>query len=253
MLLNQTDFNNEVKNIMLFKEKNKNINEFKIPYVYNYITSDHSNVIVMENIKGMVYSEVESLDPDIKNEFGKLMIKFGYINVLYNNAIHCDLHVGNIFFYINTNNLLPKYQIGIIDFGIVSFPSKETQHVYYKFFNTIKLKKDYENIFGNIVQYLIEPKNIVDKLSKEQIQELDKYIKYGIHTYVKNNEIAELIYNITFILNKYKLVFIKDFNQCILSLQSSYILGRILCIDMQLEEEQIFRELNKVNELIEIP
>ena len=45
-----------------------------------------------------------------------LILKFGYISVLYNSAIHCDLHSGNIFFYKNNENSnLPKYQLGLID------------------------------------------------------------------------------------------------------------------------------------------
>ena len=125
-LLSQVDFLKEVTNIEIFRFKNQNLPEYRIPYVYKEITNIYNNVIIMENIKGLTINDVEKYDEYDKNEFGKLILKFGYISVLYNSAIHCDLHSGNIFFYKNNENSnLPKYQLGLIDFGIVSFPSKD--------------------------------------------------------------------------------------------------------------------------------
>ena len=66
----------------------------------------------MENIKGLTYKDIENYDAYTKNEFGKLILKFGFISILYNNAIHCDLHPGNIL-------ILPNNVIGIIDTGLV--------------------------------------------------------------------------------------------------------------------------------------
>ena len=57
------------------------------------------------------------------------------ISVLYNSAIHNDLHTGNVFFYLNhDDSLLPKHQLGLIDFGICCFPNKNNQNSYYYFF-----------------------------------------------------------------------------------------------------------------------
>ena len=135
ILLNQVNFVNETSNIEIFKSKNNNIAEFKIPSVYKEITNDLKDIIVMENIKGLTFKDIENFSEYDKNEFGKLILKFGYISVLYNSAVHCDLHAGNIFFYKNDLNPdLPLYQIGVIDFGIVSYPSKESQNNFYNFF-----------------------------------------------------------------------------------------------------------------------
>ena len=74
------------------------------------------------------------MDQSIKENFGKLYVKFGLIALLYNNAINNDLHYGNLFFYKNEDTLLNhQYQLGLIDFGIISFPSKENQNIYYIF------------------------------------------------------------------------------------------------------------------------
>ena len=98
---NQIDFIKEANNIELFTSKNKNLSCYKFPKVYKTITNEYDNIIVMENIKGLTIHEVKKMDQSIKNEFGKLYVKFGLISLLYNNAIHNDLHSGNISMKIN--------------------------------------------------------------------------------------------------------------------------------------------------------
>jgi hypothetical protein len=44
------------------------------------------------------------------------------------------------------NDELPKYSVGIIDFGICCFPNKENQNAYYIFFNDIHYRQDYSNV-----------------------------------------------------------------------------------------------------------
>ena len=52
-LLDQVNFLKEVTNIEIFRLKNQNLPEYKIPYVYKEITNIYNNVIIMENIKGL--------------------------------------------------------------------------------------------------------------------------------------------------------------------------------------------------------
>ena len=98
-LFNQINFVKEVTNIEIFKFKNQNLPEYRIPYVYKNITNDYNNVIVMENIKGLTINDIKDFDLKVKDEFGKLYIKFGFISILYNSTIHNDLHAGNVFLY----------------------------------------------------------------------------------------------------------------------------------------------------------
>ena len=162
-ILNQLNFVKEVNNIEIFKLKNKNLPQYRIPYVYKEITNNYNNVIVMENIKGLTIHEVKKMDKEVKENFGELLVEFALIGLLYNNAIHADLHSGNIFFYINTEDSnLPKYQIGIIDFGICVFPLKENQNIYYKFFNEILLNNNYSNL-EYIISNIITEKEIFQK------------------------------------------------------------------------------------------
>jgi hypothetical protein len=52
------------------------------------------------------------------------------------------------------NNEVPKYSIGIIDFGICCFPNKENQNAYYIFFYDIHHKQDYSNVEKLLAVYI---------------------------------------------------------------------------------------------------
>ena len=140
-IIDQMNFNYEVNNLKLFKEKFKNSPEFKIPEVYEDFTNSYNNIILMENIKGLTIKDLENYDLEIKKKFGELTLKIGLLGILYHSCINNDLHSGNLFFYINDddkNTGIPKYQIGIIDFGICCFPNKSNQNAYYIFFYEIE-------------------------------------------------------------------------------------------------------------------
>ena len=186
LLLEQTDFKNEANNIEVFRNININNKEFVFPKCYLDITQEYNNVIVMENIKGLTYTDIKNYDDVIKQEFGKLLLKFGLISILYNSAIHCDVHPGNLFFYINEENSnKPKYQLGYIDFGIVSFPSRETQNYYYKFFKNIQLDKEYDKIM-EVIGAIIEEKNKFSNLSVLEKNEIKEQIISILTKYASN-------------------------------------------------------------------
>lgn len=248
-LLSQVNFLKEVTNIEIFKFKYKNLPEYRIPYVYKEITNIYNNVIVMENIKGLTINDLEKYDEHDKNELGKLILKFGYISVLYNSAIHCDLHSGNIFFYKNNENSnLPKYQLGLIDFGIVSFPSKESQEKFYNFFYNIEIAKNYHNIFEKL-KYFIEFKK---ELNKNEIIELEEKLIYGIKTYAEKSKIFQFFNFLNKVLKSYNMCLTKEFNQTVLSIQISGSITQTLVKDIHIEQVKVFEELNQINKLIEI-
>jgi predicted unusual protein kinase regulating ubiquinone biosynthesis (AarF/ABC1/UbiB family) len=262
LILKQTNFEREVENLIIFKEKNKNINEFKIPLVYEGITDVFENIIIMENIKGLTYKDIENYDAYTKNEFGKLILKFGFISILYNNAIHCDLHPGNIFFYINdtttntnANAKLPKYQIGIIDFGIVSLPTKIKQNIYYEIFNEILIKKSLEVAYDIILYNLLEPKEYINALPSDiklNIKEsLNNILRQNLTNNNNNNVSISFIFDLVNFFKKYKLTFNKEFNQLLLSFQMSISLATNLCTNILEEQNNVFNELNHVNKLLE--
>jgi len=250
LIINQTDFLQESNNIKIFKEKNKNLPEFRIPFVYDGITNKYKNVLVMENIKGMTYTEIKNFDPKIKDIFGRLIYKFAVNCIFYHNIIHCDVHPGNIFFYINEDDNLPKYQLGFIDFGICSFPSKENQYLYYTFFYEIQCKNDFTNLKKNI-HLCIEEKNIYKNMSDAKKNELEKDFKDWVKEHLSKDELLNPL-NLIKILNKYGLTFTKEFNQIGLSIQIANSLMTNLSINIIETQDTVLNELMNVNKLIEI-
>ena len=254
LLLNQTDFTNEAVNIELFKYKNENILEYKIPKVYKEITNKFNNVIVMENIKGLTIHDLVKYDKDICDIFGKLLIKFGYISILMNSAVHLDLHAGNVFFYINDDDYLPKYQIGIIDFGLCSFPSRENQNTYYIFLHDILYKKDYTNFekMEKIMNCIIEEKEIFEKFTDDDKKKVIIESTNCLQKCLDRKLDIIFFINLSKILKKYNLNYSKEFNQICLSLHSCDSLGSLLCKNVELTINQCVCELSNINKLIEI-
>ena len=254
-LLNQIDFLKEVSNIEIFRLKNQNLPEYKIPYVYKEITNIYNNVIIMENIKGLTINDIEKLDYNIKEEFGKILLKFGFISILYNSAIHCDLHAGNIFFYINdTNSELPKYQLGLIDFGLCIFPDKNNQNYYYIFFNDFFYKKDFSNRenLSNVMKSIIQEKEYYNNICSEKKEELLLKFENSLITTLKKELDALFISKVSKILKNYNLNFSSEFNQISLSLVTCQSLGKTLCSSITNTQYKCIEELSQINKLIEI-
>ena len=253
-LLNQVNFVKEVTNIEIFKLKNQNLPEYRIPYVYKEITNTYNNIIVMENIKGLTIDDIKDYDSSIKEEFGKLLVKFGMVSILYNSAVHCDLHAGNIFFYINnTNSELPKYQLGLIDFGICSYPNKNSQNYYYIFFNDFFYKRDFSDKekVTNVLKNLIHEKEYFDNLSYKKEELLLTATECMLKYLEKDFDIIFLM-QLSKILKKYNLSFSNEFNQICLSINSCNNLGKILCKSITNTQLSSIKELTQIDKLIEI-
>tara|TARA_Y100000389_G_scaffold191365_1_gene217413 strand:- start:284 stop:1654 length:1371 start_codon:yes stop_codon:yes gene_type:complete len=254
LLLNQTNFISEYNNIMTFKNKLSNNPEYVIPFVYN-ITLDYPNILIMENIKGLTYNEVINYCPEIKNTFGKILYKLGIIGNLFHGAVHCDLHAGNIFFYINddSNNVnetkKPKYQIGLIDFGIVTYPSKEKQDIYYKFFFEMQLNKNYENI-DYVVKGIIEENELYKTMEDNKKNILHNDVINVIKKYTSQDIDINFFYQLSKCLNSYNLYFNNEFNNLCLSLQMVQSLGMNLCKSTVDTQNEILSELAQINDLL---
>ena len=251
LLLDQTNFRKEVNNIQIFKEKNINNKECIIPECYPYITSEYNNVIVMENIKGLTFNDIKDYDEKIRDEFGRLLIKFGIISILYTSAVHCDLHPGNLFFYINEEtDLKPKYQIGYIDFGIVAFPSRENQNIYYTFFKDIQIDKDFSKLESVIIG-IVSEKELFKNLKENKKEELyDKLKKLIITT--DDNYDFRFFFDLSYLVNSFGLSFTKEFNNLCLSLQVVESLTKKLSEDPRKIQDDIILSFNKINNLLEI-
>ena len=114
----QTNFATEISNIKRMQHNCKNLDYIKIPYLYDNINNNTTNVIAMEYIHGKKFNEI---DKEQYIEFAKQVIKFGIVTSLIHGFSHGDLHVGNILFIKeDSENEKPEYKLGIIDFGIMT-------------------------------------------------------------------------------------------------------------------------------------
>ena len=250
--INQVDFIKEANNIELFTSKNKNLSEYRFPKVFKSITNENNNIIVMENIKGLTINEVKTMDKSIKDEFGKLYVKFGLVSLLYNNAIHNDLHSGNLFFYNNKNNLLkPKYQIGLIDFGICIFPSKENQNIYFTFLVEITINENYNN-FSYMLRGIINEKKKYDLLNNNEKEIFkNKCIKCFEKFKIKDLDV-NFLFELSKIFKKYNFTYTKEFNEIIMGLYVINNLAKELCSDFNKTQKEVINELIQINKILEI-
>jgi tRNA A-37 threonylcarbamoyl transferase component Bud32 len=108
-LLDQCNFNNEVKNCLLFSNNLKNKKNIIIPHVYTHFTENCNDIIVMDYIDGDIAKNVP-LD-SLKCHFETLQTLF-FESLFKYNVFHGDFHLGNII--ITKNNA-----VAVIDFGIV--------------------------------------------------------------------------------------------------------------------------------------
>lgn len=111
MLLRQTNFLEEIKNIELFQEITSYYESIIVPRVYKEFTTEISrDFIIMEFIEGHTLEKV--VDSSVVLKHKKQLDKFILDMYTCHHAIHCDLHVGNIILTSND-------KICLIDFGLV--------------------------------------------------------------------------------------------------------------------------------------
>lgn len=256
----QLDFNSEINNCKKFKKLFLNQKEFVIPEVYEEYSENRDNIIVMENIKGYTIKDIYKSNPNISeediDEIGTLFVKFGLCGILFNSAIHNDLHAGNIFFYINDEKSikeknLPKYQIGIIDFGVCVFPSRENQDAYYTFFYEINIKKDFTNCY-KIARVLAEEKNILDSFTKSEYDIFEKQLYDTFLKYSDKKLDVIFLNELCKIYKKNGMNFSKEFNEICMGLSIVENVGEKLNKNYNKKVEYVMLEFKKMNDLFKI-
>jgi predicted unusual protein kinase regulating ubiquinone biosynthesis (AarF/ABC1/UbiB family) len=254
ILLNQMNFMKELEAIEIFSEKYKNNKEYVFPKVYRHITEKYNKLLVMENISGLKYKDIENMSEIIKEEFAYVLNKFGILGILYHSVIHCDLHSGNVFFYINnettsTNNEVIKYKLGIIDFGICAFPNKENQNAYYIFFSDIHHNQNYSNI-QKLIYTIIEEKELLSSFNTNKKQQFINEIINCLQLNTNDEITSQLLIDLSKLLNKYDLNFTEEFNKVILSLHTANNFGKQLSRNLKATQKKIIADLNKFNDLV---
>jgi predicted unusual protein kinase regulating ubiquinone biosynthesis (AarF/ABC1/UbiB family) len=284
IMLGQIDMINEKNNIIAFSEKCKNFDYLHIPSVYNIenlfeknindINRYNKNFIIMDFVDGISINQLLTINnKELNNIFAKNILKFGLISIFFTNIIHYDLHPGNIIFKIiekNTNKCLNyndvsindsnidnyNYELGLIDFGIIFYPSNNSQTILYKFFNLVIIEKNYSSAAELMVKNCIRKKN----------SNLDEYVPIGIYNdiikslekifenYFGNSIEFDLdfFYIINNELNNYNLIFTNEFTKMILSLSIPTNLTKNLIDGKSITKttSNLIYELSTINNLI---
>ena len=213
LMINQTDFIQEAKNIDMIYNANKNIDYVVVPKIYENYTHGDNDILVMDYIEGETLNNIKNTD---KDKYSYLLAKFGLKCIMYDRVYHGDLHQGNILFIkepVSKNNKsYYKHKLGIIDFGVVGTLSKEEQNTYYNFFNKFFYNK-FEECSEYILEVLVEPKNIIDTLADNDKKSLVNDIVNILETNCRETKsfgVGEITY-VNKLLNKFDLSLSKSF------------------------------------------
>lgn len=161
IILQQLDFEKEVESTEQMQKNCKYLSYVKIPKVYKEITKSIPNIIVQEFLEGKTICQLFESDCEM---YAPLVLKYGFVSSFIHGFTHGDLHAGNILFIktmiITKKKLsIPKYQIGIIDFGIV-----------------LEIKENVKNTMLNVLVEMNEkpPSYTADKLFRCFINNFDE-------------------------------------------------------------------------------
>ena len=207
----QTNFSEEVDNMIRIKNNCKNLKYVTIPEVYKEVTDNYPNVIMMEYIQGITIDKILKEDYEC---FAKQVMKFGFVTSVVHSVTHGDLHAGNILFIKDDTEEKYKHKIGVLDFGIIyeiennyktmlfevitemfTSPSRATAE---KFINSgilepaDVLKNLSTHHYDNIVTFTAEiiEETVQNSKKANQIQ-IYKFL-HKFKSYLSNNEISEL-------------------------------------------------------------
>jgi predicted unusual protein kinase regulating ubiquinone biosynthesis (AarF/ABC1/UbiB family) len=156
MMLSQVNFHTEVENIskMYDNFQKTNTTIIKIPLVFKEFTDDFDDIIVMERLVGRKLEELPM--NDVKDQYCMILAKGLIKTVFLDGFYHCDLHPGNVLFIENEDGILPRLQVAILDFGIMSNITTHDQELSFNMFRNV-LARNSKEIAKNFVDGFIEP------------------------------------------------------------------------------------------------
>ena len=168
VLEEQLDFQQEKDNTRLFYRNFEYIDYVKIPEIIEEEKPLNNDYIIMEYIEGKPF---DLIDPILYPKYASLVTKMGLNCIIINGTIHGDLHAGNILFIENSDNIveqekIPKYQIGVIDLGlVVTIPEKFKEISHFAILNFQKQHKLIE-IAERYLRVTIQPSDFLDTLNE---------------------------------------------------------------------------------------
>lgn len=190
IIQNQTNYNEEVNNMIKMKDNCKYLKYIKIPTPNKEVTNNYSNIILMEFIDGLKLNELMEDDYLI---FAKQVIKFGFVTSLIHGFSHGDLHAGNILFINDKNDEKYPYKIGIIDFGIVYNIDIEFKNKILELISEFLIKSPLETSERLLNSGIFESKDLINNLPKKYYSTILNFTCEIIHETINNSKLINQI------------------------------------------------------------
>ena len=173
---------------------------------------------------------------ELKSEYAVNLIKSVFVGSFFYGIIHGDLHSGNVL-------LLENSKIGIIDFGIACKISREEQNAIYNFYKNSLYEQDIKKASLNIKD-LVHPRETLNNLSFDQCRQVYKDVENVIQEhFVINPDPMIFVFNLTYVLSKYKLTISKGFANTIYGMSAG------INLNIELMDTKTSNPLKEYNEL----
>jgi predicted unusual protein kinase regulating ubiquinone biosynthesis (AarF/ABC1/UbiB family) len=169
IIRHQTNFLEEVDNMNRIKINCKNLKYIKIPSARREVTEQYPNSIMMEFIEGIKINQIQKED---YQEFAKQVMKFGFVTTIVHGVTHGDLHGGNILFIKDNQDNKYPYKIGVIDFGIIYEVETKYKNLFFDIITQIFDTSPRETAIKILNSGIIEPPNILQKIPKEDYENI---------------------------------------------------------------------------------
>jgi len=186
----QTNFLEEVDNMIKIKENCKNLKYVKIPSVNKDVTIEYPNIILMEYIEGIKINQIKEEDYE---SFAKIVMKFGFVTTIVHGVTHGDLHGGNILFIKNEKEEKYKYKIGVIDFGIIYELESGYKGLLFEVFTQMFNTSPRDSAIKILNSGIIDPPGILKQIPNHHYENIVKFtseiIGETVNSYKKANQI----------------------------------------------------------------
>jgi predicted unusual protein kinase regulating ubiquinone biosynthesis (AarF/ABC1/UbiB family) len=169
IITHQTNFLEEVENMIVMKENCKNLKYVKIPSVRKNVTKKYPNIIIMDFIDGIKINEIEEKDYE---GFARQVMKFGFVTTMIHGITHGDLHSGNILFIKDVNDDKYPHKIGVIDFGIIYKLDTNYKGLLFDILSQMLEIPARETAIKLLSSGLIDPPNIIQQIPKRDYENI---------------------------------------------------------------------------------
>lgn len=186
----QTNFHIEVANLIKIKTNCKHLKYVKIPMVYQEVTENYHDIILMEYIDGMKINDISHEDYEA---FAKQVMKFGFVTSIVHGVTHGDLHSGNILFIKDDADEKYPHKIGVIDFGIIYELDSEYKGLVFDVLTQMFSISPKDSAIKLLGSGIIDPPGILKQIPAEDYEHILQFTTEIIEETVNSSKKANQI------------------------------------------------------------